>query len=153
MFKILLINPRIPQNTGNIARTCVSNDLELHLAGEIGFSLEDKYLKRAGLDYMKHLKLFVHKSFDLYLEFERNRNSDLELYFFTKYADTSFFEKKYKKGVTLVFGAEDTGIPKEILIANENYHVKIPMLSVNARSLNLSNCVCVAVYEVIRQIT
>jgi len=152
LFKIVLINPKIPQNTGNIARTCVVNGLELHLVGLIGFSLEDKYLKRAGLDYWKFLKIYIHNTFQDYLEFDTKRGTYTKSYFFTKFASSSFYSIKFEKGATIVFGSEDKGIPKNILQEHKNYCLKIPMLTDKVRSLNLSNSVAIVSYELIRQL-
>jgi len=152
LFKVLLINPKIPQNTGNIARTCVANDIELHLAGELGFSLEDKYLKRAGLDYWKHLKIFTHSTYQAYLDFDINRGSYVKSYFFTKFATKLYYKINYEKGSTIVFGSEDKGIPKQILQDHKEFCLKIPMLTDKVRSLNLSNSVAIVSYELIRQL-
>lgn len=153
MLKIVLINPKIPPNTGNIARLCAANDFELHLVGELGFSLSDKHLKRAGLDYWKHVKLFQHADFNEYLKVEKERiGTDPRFFMFTKKAQFDLFDVKFEHGDTLVFGAEDYGIPCGLLVENFEHTVRIPMQTKNVRSLNLSGAVSIASYEAMRQI-
>jgi tRNA (cytidine/uridine-2'-O-)-methyltransferase len=147
-LKIVLVNPLIPQNTGNISRLCAANDLELHLAGKLGFSLDDKHLKRAGLDYWEYVKLFTHDSFeDLLAE-----HTDPRFFVFTKKAERDLFDVSFKDGDMLVFGPEDQGFPQDFLYKYGDNTVKIPMQSSNVRSLNLSSAVAIAAYEAMRQI-
>lgn len=149
-LKIVLVDPRIPPNTGNIARLCAANDLELHLAGKIGFNMDDKTLKRAGLDYWEHVKLTVHKSFDSFIAEQKDVS---RIFFFSKSGKKSFFEVDFKDNDVLVFGPEDKGLSNEITSKYPDQLVKIPMQTNNVRSLNLSSAVAIATYEAIRQIS
>jgi len=149
LLKVVLVNPLIPPNTGNIARLCAANDLELHLVGELGFSLDDKHLKRAGLDYWEHVKLFRHESFD---SFVKEQPKGPRFFFFTKKAEKSLFEEQFREGDVLVFGPEDKGFSDDFLAEKADSSLKIPMQTDNVRSLNLSSAVAVAVYEALRQI-
>jgi tRNA (cytidine/uridine-2'-O-)-methyltransferase len=149
-IKIALINPQIPPTTGNIARLCAANDFELHLVGKLGFNLDDKSLKRAGLDYWEHVKLFIHKSFDSFIE----EQSDLSrLFFFSKSGSISLFKVNFRDGDVLVFGPEDKGLPEAITSKYPGQQIKIPMQTDNVRSLNLSSAAAIAAYEAIRQIS
>ena len=144
-LNIVLLEPEIPQNTGNIARTCAATGSRLHLIGPLGFELSDRYLKRAGLDYWKYLNLTVYDNLaDFYA-----RNSGECFYFSTKaekvYADTAFSGEIY-----LFFGKETQGLPEELLRQNASHTLRLPMLN-SIRSLNLSNSVAIATYEVLRQ--
>jgi tRNA (cytidine/uridine-2'-O-)-methyltransferase len=149
LIKIVLVEPRIPPNTGNIARLCAANDLELHLVGKLGFSLDNKELKRAGLDYWEHVKLFIHDSFDSFVKEQKN---NLRIFLFSKSAQKSFYDINFENGDVLVFGPEDKGLSKEILLQLPSQLVGIPMQTGNVRSLNLSSAVAVATYEAMRQI-
>ena len=158
-LKIVLVNPLIPQNTGNIARLCAANDIELHLAGKLGFSLDDKHLKRAGLDYWEYVKLFTHGSFDDLLAPQKKNSagesgsiSDPRFFVFTKKAEKGLFDISFKDGDMLVFGPEGKGFSKDFLYKYADNTVKIPMQSLNVRSLNLSSAVAIAAYEAMRQI-
>ncbi|AYO29941.1 tRNA (uridine(34)/cytosine(34)/5-carboxymethylaminomethyluridine(34)-2'-O)-methyltransferase TrmL [Biomaibacter acetigenes] len=146
MFNIVLVEPEIPQNTGNIARTCAATGAVLHLVGPLGFSLEDKYLKRAGLDYWPLVSV---KYYENYREFE-DKNPDAIMYFLTTKAKKCYTDVSYESGCYLVFGRETTGLPLELLKAHHNSCVRIPMVD-DARSLNLSNSVAIVVYEALRQ--
>lgn len=148
-LKIALVEPRIPPNTGNIARLCAANDLELHLVGKLGFTLDDKQLKRAGLDYWEHVKLFTHDSFDSFI---KQQTDTSRIFLFSKTGQKSFFDINFKNGDVLIFGPEDKGLPQEILFQYPSQLVGIPMQTQNVRSLNLSSAVAVATYEAIRQI-
>ena len=148
-LKIVLVEPRIPPNTGNIARLCAANDLELHLVGKLGFSLDNKELKRAGLDYWEHVKLFTHDTFDSFIQGQKDIS---RIFLFSKSGQKSFFEVNFENGDVLVFGPEDKGLPNEILSRYPSQLVGIPMQTRNVRSLNLSSAVAVATYEAIRQI-
>lgn len=148
MNHIVLINPAIPQNTGNIMRTCVATNSALHIIKPMSFELDDKKMKRAGLDYIKDLSL---KVYDSYEEFVQTNPG--EYYFYTRYAKQRYDNAPYyndKVDHYLIFGHEHDGIPKEILQKNLDSCYRIPM-SVNARSLNLSNCVALCIYEALRQ--
>jgi tRNA (cytidine/uridine-2'-O-)-methyltransferase len=154
-LKIVLVNPLIPQNTGNIARLCAANDLELHLAGKLGFSLDDKHMKRAGLDYWVYVKLSTHDSFDDFLDAQKKKTdgpADPRFFIFTKKAERDLFELSFKDGDILVFGPEDKGFSPDFLCKYSDNTVKIPMQSPNVRSLNLSSSVAIASYEAMRQI-
>lgn len=144
-INIVLIEPEIPQNTGNIARTCAATGAKLHLVGPLGFTIDDKKLKRAGLDYWKLLDIIYYKNID---EFFFKNTGDF-FYFSTKSKNT-YSDVKYPKRCFLVFGKETAGLPEDLLKKNYSTCVRIPMVN-DARSLNLSNCVAVGVYEVLRQ--
>ena len=144
---IVLFEPEIPQNTGNIARTCVGFNAILHLIRPYGFVLSDKQLKRSGCDYWNHLKLFEH---DCYEEFIKTLKKNDEIYYITRYGKhlPSQIKKPKKNGdIYLMFGKESTGITKSILVANKSRTIRIPS-SKNVRSLNLSNCVAICAYEI-----
>lgn len=143
---MVLVEPEIPQNTGNIARTCVAVGAPLHLIGPMGFSIEDKYLKRAGLDYWKYLELYYYESLDQF--FEKN-NKGVFFYSSTK-AKKSYHEVYYPDNCFILFGKETKGLPEWLLKANYENCIRIPMKD-NIRSLNLSNSVAIIVYEALRQ--
>lgn len=149
MLNVVLFEPEIPQNTGNIMRTCVATNARLHLIRPLGFHLDEHHLKRAGVNYIKDLDYVLHDSFD---DFLKTVEEDGELYYFTRYGKKTHdsFDYKDKKNIYLIFGKESTGIPKEILRNNLNRCIRIPM-SDKTRALNLSNCVAICVYEVLRQ--
>ncbi|MDI3481910.1 MAG: tRNA (cytidine/uridine-2-O-)-methyltransferase [Tepidanaerobacteraceae bacterium] len=146
MFNIVLVEPEIPQNTGNIARTCAATGAVLHLVGPLGFSLEDKYLKRAGLDYWHLVDV---KYYDNYRQFE-GKNPDAVMFFLTTKAKKCYTDVNYNPGCYLVFGRETAGLPSDILSAHWESCLRIPMVD-DARSLNLSNSVAIVVYEALRQ--
>ena len=146
MFHIVLVEPEIPQNAGNIARTCAATGSVLHMVRPFGFEISDKYLKRAGLDYWNLLDI---RYYDSFAEV-REQNKDARFFFFTTKAKKVHSEVSYRDGDFLVFGKETKGLPEELLVENEETCVRIPMIS-EARSLNLSNSVAVAVYEALRQ--
>lgn len=144
-LNIVLVEPQIPQNTGNIARTCAATGARLHLVGPMGFAIEDKKLKRAGLDYWHLLDITLYGGLDEFFV----RNSGPFFYFSTK-ARRRYCDVAYPDGAYLVFGREDAGLPEALLYANEETCVRLPMRQA-ARSLNLSNSVAVGVYEALRQ--
>ena len=146
MLNIVLIEPEIPQNTGNIARTCAAVGAKLHLVEPMGFKIDDAKLKRAGLDYWYHLDITYYKNADEF--FERNKNQNL--YFFTTKAAKLYSDMIYGENPHLIFGKESAGIPEDILKQNLDSCVRIPMKD-SLRSLNLSNAVAVGVYEALRQ--
>ncbi len=147
-LNIVLLEPEIPQNTGNIARTCVVTNTRLHIIGPTGFSMEEKAVKRAGLDYWELLDL---RYYNNYLEFI-NYNKNIELYCATTKAKRIYSDAKFKQGTYIMFGKETRGIPKDILQANKEKQIRIPMLNCQqARSLNLANSVAIVTYEVLRQ--
>lgn len=145
-FNIVLIEPEIPQNTGNIARLCACTGASLFLVGKLGFSLSDKYTKRAGLDYWDSAKI---RKIDT-LEQLKFEFKDATFYYLTTKSEKSYFDARFKEGDFLVFGPETRGIPEVVLKANEETAITIPMLE-GQRSLNLSNSVSIVVYEAIRQ--
>lgn len=145
-LNIVLVEPEIPQNTGNIARTCAATGARLHIVEPMGFKIDDKKLKRAGLDYWYLLDITYYSNLEDFFE----KNMDGNFYFFStkaqnRYSDISYPDKSY-----LFFGKETAGLPEELLKANPDRCVRIPMIS-DARSLNLSNSVAIGVYEVLRQ--
>ena len=143
---IVLVEPEIPQNTGNIARTCAATGARLHLIKPLGFSLEDKYLKRAGLDYWFLMKYTVYESFQDFLE----KNKDANLYYATTKAPRDYASVEYQENDYLVFGKETKGLDEQLLKENYSRCIRIPMRK-EARSLNLSNSVAVVLYEALRQ--
>lgn len=145
-INIVLYNPEIPQNTGNISRTCAVTGAALHIIRPTGFEISDRTLKRAGLDYWDKLDVFY---YDNYEDF-RQKNPDAECYYFTSHTEKSYTGIAYKEGVYLVFGKETAGLPRELVEANIDNAVRIPMLP-TLRCLNLSNAVAIATYEVLRQ--
>lgn len=145
-INVVLLEPEIPQNTGNIARTCAATNSALHLIRPLGFEINDKHLKRAGLDYWQYLDLTYYDSFEDFM----SKHGDKEIYFFSTKARLCYAEAEYGDEVFLVFGKETAGIPESILKAHEESCVRIPMYG-DLRSLNLSNSAAIAVYEVLRQ--
>lgn len=150
MLNVVLYKPEIPSNTGNIARTCAVTGARLHLIKPLGFSLEDKYLKRAGLDYWHLLDIKIHESWE---RFEEENILAGCFFFFTKKAEKIYSECDYNgENIFLVYGSETRGLDQEILEKHSDHKVKIPMINnPAARSLNLSNAVAVGVYEVLRR--
>ncbi len=143
---IVLLEPEIPQNTGNIARTCAAVGASLHLVHPLGFSLSEKHLRRAGLDYWPLLTLYEYPNIEKFMEQKGSEN----LYFFTTKARRTYTEVAYPEQTYLVFGKESAGIPESMLVDHQDSCVRIPMRT-EARSLNLSNSVAVAAYEYLRQ--
>ena len=150
MYKINIVlhEPEIPQNTGNIARTCAATGASLHIIRPMGFNIDDKKLKRAGLDYWDKLDITYYDSYEHFLS-ERPLAKTNTYYFSTK-APHSYTEIEYPDDVYIMFGKETKGIPEDILYDNKDYCVRIPMRD-TIRSLNLSNSAAIAVYEIIRQ--
>lgn len=146
MFNIVLVQPEIPQNTGNIARTCAVTGCALHLVRPLGFSVDDRYLKRAGLDYWNELNISYYDSFS---ELEA-KYADSRFYLFTTHAKRSYSEACFNPGDFLVFGKETAGLGQEIIKRHSEDCIRIPMRK-SLRSLNLSNSVAIAVYEGLRQ--
>ena len=148
MINIVLFEPEIPQNTGNIMRTCVATGAKLHLIEPFGFILNDKTIKRSGVNYIDKLEYITYENFDDFLS--KNKG---EFYFFTRYGKkphSSFDFTDTTKDIYLIFGKESTGIPKIILRNYLDRCMRLPTTA-NVRSLNLSNCVAIATYEVLRQ--
>lgn len=147
-MNIVLVQPEIPQNTGNIARTCAATGATLHLIKPLGFSLEDKYLKRAGLDYWDLMTLRV---YDTWQDFIRE-NPGARLFYASTKAPRSYTGVQYREDDYLVFGRETKGLDERLLEANYEHCIRIPMRA-EARSLNLSNSVAVVLYEALRQLS
>ncbi|SHI04904.1 tRNA (cytidine/uridine-2'-O-)-methyltransferase [Clostridium collagenovorans DSM 3089] len=147
-LNIVLFQPEIPQNTGNIGRTCVLTNSKLHLIKPLGFSLDEKQLKRAGLDYWPELNLEIHESFE---EF-REKYKDGNFYFCTTKGAKNHSDAKFQKGDFLIFGRESSGLPQEVRDVNPEGCIRVPMVNTTTRSLNLSNTVSIIAYEALRQI-
>lgn len=145
-INIVLHEPEIPQNTGNIARTCAATGASLHLIRPMGFEVDDKKLKRAGLDYWHQLDITYYDGLDEFM----NKHPNAVMYYFSTKAPRAYTEVTYGDEVFLVFGKESKGLPEELLKENKESCVRIPMRE-NLRSLNLSNAAAIAVYEVLRQ--
>lgn len=148
-FHIVLVEPQIPQNTGNIGRLALATGSYLHLVEPLGFDISEKAVRRSGLDYWKHVDLITHKSYD---EFRASVPKSAGLWWFTKFATKSLYEAELKDGDYLIFGKETTGLAQSIHDSEDKSRMlKIPMFSEKVRSLNLANSASVAVYEAIRQ--
>jgi tRNA (cytidine/uridine-2'-O-)-methyltransferase len=147
MYHIILHNPEIPPNTGNIIRLAANTGINLHLIKPLGFKIDDSTLKRAGLDYKKNANFFIHDDFDLCIESIKFRN----IYALTKFAKKTYSDVKFNIGDCFLFGNETIGLPKHILEKiNINNQLRIPMVN-GSRSLNLSNSVAITIYEALRQ--
>jgi tRNA (cytidine/uridine-2'-O-)-methyltransferase len=149
-FKIVLVAPEIPGNTGSIGRTCVALDLELILIKPLAFDISEKAVRRAGLDYWKHVKLKTYENFEEFLEIEKPTADKMIL--FTKTVDKPLYQANYSQDCYLIFGSETKGLPKDIMQKYQDSLVTLPMYSEHVRSLNLSNAACAAAYEALRQI-
>ena len=145
-LNIVLLEPEIPQNTGNIARTCAATMASLHLIKPLGFSIDDKHMKRAGLDYWNELDLHVYENLNEFYA----KNPNAEIYYFSKKGHHIYSDVKYPDEVFLMFGRESVGLPEDLLKKNESHCLRMPMKE-GLRSLNLSNTVAIAAYEVLRQ--
>ena len=145
-LNIALIEPEIPQNTGNIARTCAATGAVLHLVKPLGFSIDDRYLKRAGLDYWHLLGVQYYEGLDDFFE----KNGKVSMYLASTKAAKTYCDVNYKDGDWLFFGKETKGLPEDFIQENLDRAVRIPMIS-EARSLNLSNSVAIMLYEALRQ--
>ena len=145
-MRIVLYQPEIPYNTGNIGRTCVLTNSELHLIKPLGFELDEKKIKRAGLDYWHDVQLFVWESFEEFLENNKGRR----ISYATTKTDTRYTDVKFNQDDFIMFGPESRGIPEDILMGNPERCITIPMLPLG-RSLNLSNSVAIILYEAYRQ--
>lgn len=146
VLNIVLVEPEIPQNTGNIARTCAATGARLHIVEPMGFKIDDKKLKRAGLDYWYLLDITYYQNLDDFF----SKNEGGNFYYFSTKADMVYSEVEYPDNSYLVFGKETKGLPEDLLYKNHDTTVRIPMID-DARSLNLSNSVAIGVYEVLRQ--
>jgi len=145
VFNIVLVEPEIPANTGNISRTCAVTGAALHLVRPLGFDISDRQLKRAGLDYWKHLDITLYDSIDDFFE----KNADGRFFFCTTKASHTYTDFKYCEGDYFIFGKETKGLPEPLLAKNADTCIRIPMLP-TLRSLNLSNSVAVIIYEALR---
>jgi len=147
-LNIVLVEPRIPQNTGNIARTCALTGARLHIVKPMGFEIDDRQLKRAGLDYWHLLDITYYDGLDDFF----GKNADGDFRYFSTKAENNYCDVQYKDNAYIVFGREDAGLPEDLLFRNRSRCVRIPMIdNPAARSLNLSNSVAIGVYEVLRQ--
>ena len=144
---IVLVEPEIPQNTGNIARTCAATGSSLHLVKPLGFSVDDKHLKRAGLDYWNLLDVYYYENIETFLSTAGNS----QIVFITTKADKLYTDFRYDDNCYLVFGKETKGLPEELLVEHHETCVRIPMIK-EARSLNLSNSAAIVAYEAYRQL-
>ena len=145
-MNIILHEPEIPANTGNIGRTCVATGTALHLIKPLGFDISDKAVRRAGMDYWKDLELYVYEDFNDFVI----KNPNARIYMATTKAKKAYTEVIYEENDFIMFGKESAGIPEEILIKYEDTSVRIPMIG-EIRSLNLSNSVAIMLYEALRQ--
>ncbi len=146
MLNIVLLEPEIPQNTGNIGRTCVATGTRLHLIEPLGFSLSEKALKRAGMDYWQHLDVTVYEDFEDFCK----KNPDAKIYMATTKGLNIYSEVNYEPDCYIMFGKESGGIPEEILVNHQEDAIRIPM-NPEIRSLNLSNSVAIVLYEALKQ--
>ncbi|GIP34303.1 tRNA (uridine(34)/cytosine(34)/5-carboxymethylaminomethyluridine(34)-2'-O)-methyltransferase TrmL [Paenibacillus sp. J2TS4] len=146
-FHIVLVEPEIPANTGNISRTCAATGTYLHLVRPLGFSTDDKTLKRAGLDYWHSVKLEYHDSFDEV----KHKYPEARFFYATTKADKSYADFEFRDGDFFVFGKETAGLPKDIIESNQETCMRIP-ISDDVRSLNLSNSAAIILYEGLRQL-
>lgn len=146
MINIVLLEPEIPANTGNIGRTCVASGVRLHLIEPLGFSLSEKALKRAGMDYWKDLDVTTYIDYQDFLD----KNPGAKIYMATTKAQKIYTEVSYEPDCYIMFGKESAGIPEEILIQNQENCIRIPMME-KIRSLNLGNSVAIVLYEALRQ--
>ncbi len=145
-MNIVLLEPEIPANTGNIGRTCAATGTRLHLIEPLGFSLDEKHLRRAGMDYWKALDVAVYRNYEDFLD----RNPNAVIYMATTKAKQCYTEVHYEPDCYLMFGKESAGIPEELLVANQKNCIRIPMAG-EFRSLNLSNSAAIVLYEALRQ--
>ena len=147
-FNIVLIEPEIPMNTGNIGRLSLGSGSNLHLVKPFGFEIDDKRLKRAGLDYWKHISVFIYENIEEFF----SKNKDKQFAYFSSHGAKDYCEIDYKDDMFLVFGKESKGLPKKIVEENLDKVYTIPIYSPHIRSLNLANAVSIVVYEGIRNI-
>ncbi len=148
-LNIVLYQPEIPQNTGNIGRTCVLTNSKLHLIKPLGFSLDDKYVKRAGMDYWKNVDYVCYESFEEFYEI----NKDKKIYLATTKGKKFYTDVEYKKGDFILFGRESSGVTDYMRGLLKETLIKVPMISTTDRSLNLANTVAIVAYEALRQMS
>ena len=147
-FNIVLFEPEIPNNTGNIGRLALATGSNLHLVRPFGFELNDKRLKRAGLDYWQHLSLTIYENIDHFFSIHTNK----KMIFFSSHGEKDHWSVKYEAEMFLIFGKESVGLPKPLLASNKSMVYRIPMYSEHIRSLNLANSVSVVLYEGLKQL-
>ncbi len=148
LINIVLVEPEIPPNTGNISRTCAITGAKLHLVKPLGFSIDDKHVKRAGLDYWDHLDMEIHESLDDFLA----KYGDGKLFLATTHGGVCYTDVHYEAGCFILFGKETAGLPKDLIAAHPDTAVRIPMGNhPDLRSLNLSNSAAIVLYEALRQ--
>jgi|TARA_B110001450_G_scaffold54538_1_gene51017 tRNA (cytidine/uridine-2'-O-)-methyltransferase len=147
-YNIVLVEPEIHTNTGNIGRLSLASGSNLHLVKPFGFELSDSRLKRAGLDYWKHINLFTYESIDEFLETHKNK----EMAFLSSHGKSEFWDIDFKDDLFLIFGKESKGLPKKIIEKFDRQLYKIPLMSDKVRSINLANAVSIVVYEGIRNL-
>ena len=146
MMNIVLHEPEMPANTGNIGRTCVAAGARLHLIEPLGFNINEKMLKRAGLDYWDKLDVIIYDNFEDFMK----KNPDAKIYMATTKAPQTYAEVNYESDCYIMFGKESAGIPEDILVKHQDTSIRIPMIG-DIRSLNLSNSVAIVLYEALRQ--
>jgi tRNA (cytidine/uridine-2'-O-)-methyltransferase len=152
-MNVVLIEPEIPPNTGNVARLCAATGAVLHLVGPLGFRLDDRELKRAGMDYWEHVTWKYWDSFEsLHKATQAGTPVPPKFYYVTTKSKRAYTEPRYRWGDYLVFGRETAGLPKELLAANAGSTITIPMFNPQARSLNLATAVAIVLYEAMRQV-
>lgn len=150
MIQVVLVQPQIPPNTGNVARTCAATQTELHLVGPLGFEISDRYLKRAGLDYWPYVKLYHHREYQDFSVVQQQRGG--RLLGFTKSGNHNYLDWQFQPGDWLLFGSETSGLPPSILEICDA-RIYIPMSEPGVRSLNLSVSVAIGLFEARRQLT
>ena len=150
-YHVVLFEPEIPPNTGNAGRLCVATQSTLHLVGRLGFDIDDKAVKRAGLDYWKYVDLHLHEDFDAFVRWHRDHEGDAPIYFLETTAHQSLFDIQIPSRAAFVFGRETVGLPEKILSQYARETFLLPMFSSRIRSLNLSNAVSITLYEAVRQ--
>jgi tRNA (cytidine/uridine-2'-O-)-methyltransferase len=146
MFNVVLVRPEIPPNTGNIGRLCLATQSTLHLVKPLGFSMDDRQLKRAGLDYWNDVSLKVWDSFDA---LRRTQPPETRYFFLTTKSKRPYYKVRFQRGDFLVFGPETKGLPEKLLVANDDYCITVPMHG--TRSLNLATAVAIVLFEAVRQ--
>ena len=145
-LNILLFQPEIPQNTGNIARTCVLTNSKLHIIKPMGFSLDEKHVRRAGLDYWKQLNLEIYESYEDFMK----KHGDKTIYLSSTHTDRLYSDVSYNEGDFIMFGRESSGVPEEV--HKNHIEIRVPMINTTTRSLNLSNTVAIVTYEALKGI-
>jgi tRNA (cytidine/uridine-2'-O-)-methyltransferase len=147
-LNIVLVEPEIPMNTGNIGRLSLASGCDLHLVKPFGFDLDDKRVKRAGLDYWKHISLFIYENIDEFYAINKGK----KMVYFSSHGEQDYWSVDYEDNLFLIFGKESVGLPQNITSENKNKVYNIPLFSSHVRSINLANAVGIVVYEGIRQL-